>query len=202
MQKIKPIDLTFSGVFVCLMAIGANITILFPILAIPIGGMSVPLSLQTFFAILAGFMLGRKVGSLAMIVYILVGTTGVPIFAGMTGGPMVFISPTGGFIISFIFTAYTTGLFAHLKTHRRRFNYTMAAFIGLLMNYSIGVSYMYVAINTWLGLRISYKTAWLSMLPFLIKDAFLSCLAVFFMIQMTKRLPKYQFVNFSTYFKT
>ncbi len=48
MKRNRPIDLTFGAVFVCLMAIGANIAVWFPMLAIPIGGASVPLSLQTF----------------------------------------------------------------------------------------------------------------------------------------------------------
>ena len=56
-MRLRPIDLTFGAMFVCLMAIGANITVWFPFLAIPIGGATVHVSLQTFFAILAGMML-------------------------------------------------------------------------------------------------------------------------------------------------
>src|SRR5690625_6929363 len=100
--------------FVCLMAIGANIAVWFPMLAVPIGGASVPLSLQTFFAILAGLMLGRKLGSISMITYTLVGIAGVPVFAGLQGGPMAIISPTGGFILSCIFFVYFVGFIFYL----------------------------------------------------------------------------------------
>lgn len=189
MSKLRPIDLTFGAVFVCLMAIGANITVWFPMLAVPIGGTSVPLSLQTFFAIIAGLMLGRKLGAFAIITYTLIGTAGLPIFAGLQGGPFTLISPTGGFIISFIFVAYATGWVSEKMKKQSLFYYTVAAVVGLAINYIVGVSYMHLAMNTWLGLEISYIIAWMGMIPFLIKDAALSFVAAFFMVQLAKRVP-------------
>lgn len=189
MSKFKPIDLTFGAVFVCLMAIGANITVWFPMLAIPIGGVSVPLSLQTFFAIIAGLMLGKRLGAFAIITYILVGTAGLPIFAGLQGGPFALISPTGGFILSFVLVAYITGWISEKTKKESRAIYTFAALIGVAINYIIGVSYMYLALNTWLGLEISYMFAWASMIPFLIKDTALSLVAAMFMLQLVKRVP-------------
>ncbi|RDW18719.1 BioY family transporter [Oceanobacillus arenosus] len=189
MKRLRPIDLTYGAVFVCLMAIGANITVWFPILAVPIGGTSVPLSLQTFFATLAGFMLGKRLGSLSMLTYLLLGTAGVPIFAGLEGGPFALISPTGGFIFSFIFVAYIVGLIAEWYKSPSILIYTVTAIIGLFVNYGLGVSYMYLAMNTWLELTISYSVAWIGMIPFLIKDAVLSVVAATFMVNITKRLP-------------
>ena len=189
MPKIKPIDLSFGAIFVCLMAIGANITVWFPILAVPIGGATVPLSLQTFFAILAGFILGHKLGAFAMITYTFVGLAGVPVFASLSAGPMAIISPTGGFIISFIFVAYIVGKIAHRSTNSSLVNYTIAAFIGLIINYLIGVTYMYIAMNVWLHLPISYSVAWLGMIPFFIKDSALTILAALFFVSFAKRVP-------------
>lgn len=189
MSQFKTIDLTFGAVFVCLMAIGANVTVWFPMLAVPIGGTSVPLSLQTFFAIIAGFMLGKRLGAFAIITYILVGTAGLPIFAGLEGGPFALISPTGGFIISFVFVAYFSGWIMEKLNKQNLASYTFTAIIGVAINYAIGVSYMHLAINTWLGLNISYTVAWIGMIPFLIKDTALSFLAAFFMVQLAKRVP-------------
>lgn len=190
MKELRPIDLTFGAVFVWLMAVGANIAVWFPMLAVPIGGASVPLSLQTFFATLAGLMLGKKLGSISMITYILVGVSGVPIFANMSAGPMAIVSPTGGFIISFIFIAFFVGLIAELSKKPSIPIYTIAAIIGLIFNYGIGVTYMYLAMNTWLELQISYSMAWVGMIPFLIKDTALACLAAVFMVNLAKRVPK------------
>ncbi|SFA91454.1 biotin transport system substrate-specific component [Lentibacillus halodurans] len=189
MTKFRTIDLTFGAVFVCLMAIGANIAVWFPMLAVPIGGATVPLSLQTFFATIAGLMLGKRLGSFAMITYILVGVAGVPVFSQMKAGAMQLISPTGGFIISFIFVAFFAGLIAERIKKPSLPMYTLAAVVGLICNYGIGVTYMYLAMNTWLELQISYALAWSSMIPFLIKDTGLACLAAVFMVSLAKRVP-------------
>ncbi|RKQ29587.1 biotin transporter BioY [Oceanobacillus halophilus] len=189
MRSLRPIDITYGAVFVCLMTVGANITVWFPILAIPIGGTSVPLSLQTFFAILAGMMLGKKIGPIAMITYTFIGTAGVPVFAGLQGGPFALISPTGGFILSFIFVAFFAGSITELAKSPTISVYTVAAIVGLLVNYVIGVTYMYIAMNTWLELEIAYKLAWAGMIPFLIKDTALSILGAVFMVNVSKRLP-------------
>src|SRR5690625_3480614 len=175
MKTIKPIDLSFGAVFICLMAIGANITVWFPFLAIPIGGATVPLSLQTFFAILAGFILGPRLGAFTMTVYMFVGLAGVPVFAGLSAGPVALVSPTGGFIISFIIVAFVSGFIA--RNQAKTVRYIIASFAGLIVNYLIGVTYMYLAMNIWLELPISYIIAWSGMIPFFIKDSMLSILA-------------------------
>lgn len=189
MQKLKAIELAFGAVFICLMAIGANITVWFPFLAIPIGGATVPLSLQTFFAILAGFILGPRLGAFTMAVYMFVGLAGVPVFAGLMAGPVALISPTGGFILSFIVVAFVTGIITRGHTTIKTSRYTIAAFTGLFVNYLIGVTYMYAAMNIWLEIPISYIVAWTGMIPFFIKDSMLSILAAVFFVSFVKRVP-------------
>jgi len=187
-KKITTIELCYSAIFICLMAIGANITSWFPILAIPIGGISVPLSLQTFFSILAGLLLGKRIGTFSMIGYIMIGLVGVPVFVQMQAGPFVLIGPTGGFLISFIFVTYITGYLVesiHTVTTKTS---TLISFIGVLVNYVIGVTYMYLAMNTWLGLEIAYQTAWVSMIPFFIKDLGLGILCALILSQLSNRL--------------
>jgi len=189
MNKLRPIDLTYGAIFVCLMAIGANIAVWFPFLAIPIGGASVPLSLQTFFAILAGVMLGKKVGTFAMAAYLFLGICGVPIFAGMQGGPFVLLSPTGGFLISYIFVAFFTGWITESIFKKSTPLYIGISLLGLSINYILGVTYMYLAMNFWLELDISYWLAWAGMIPFLIKDTVLAVVIAVFIPRLEKRLP-------------
>ncbi|MFU0788501.1 biotin transporter BioY [Virgibacillus proomii] len=190
MSKLRTTDLTYGAVFVVLMAVGANITAWFPMLSIPIGGADVPLSLQTFFAVLAGLMLGKKLGSLSMFVYMLVGIAGVPIFAGFSSGPTMFISPTGGFIISFIFAAFFTGWVVDNSEKNYSFpRYCLAALIGTAFNYLIGVTYMYIASNTWMEVPLPYTIAWAGMIPFLIKDLIFAGLAALFTVKVVKRIP-------------
>lgn len=190
MKQLKTMDLAYGAVFVVLMAIGANITVWFPMLTIPIGGADVPLTFQTFFAILAGLMLGKRLGSFSMLAYMLIGIAGVPIFAGLSAGPRVFISPTGGFVISFIFVAFFVGWIVNNRSKDYSIiHYCVAALVGTCINYFIGVTYMYAASNIWLDVPISYALAWSGMIPFLIKDIAFAILAALFMERVVKRIP-------------
>ena len=63
----------------------------------------VPITLQTFAMALCGYVLGWQSGVAATLLYIVLGTVGVPIFAGMSAGPGVLFGYTGGFIFGFIF---------------------------------------------------------------------------------------------------
>lgn len=172
-RKLKTIDLTLVGMFVALMAIGANITSFVPFMVV--GG--VPITLQTFFAILAGAMLGSRIGSLAMIVYALVGLVGAPVFAKFGGGFTSVLSPTFGFIVSFIFTAYVVGKIVEKKNGVGA--YVIAALIGMAVNYLFGTNWMYAAFKLWASAPegLTYKMVWSWMVVPLPKDIILAVLA-------------------------
>ncbi|MBB6453423.1 biotin transport system substrate-specific component [Salirhabdus euzebyi] len=183
-RNFRTIDLTIGALFVGLMAIGANIAIWMPFLKVSIGSATVPISLQTFFATLAGLLLGKRLGAFSMFVYICVGCVGVPVFAEMTGGIGQLASPTGGFIISFIFVAWAAGYIVEKQQSSSYLTYAIAALAGLMMNYIIGTNFLYIALNTWMELSISYSAAWQSMIPFFIKDFALA----FFVASLAKVL--------------
>jgi|SRR5690625_2317220 len=187
---MRPIHLTFGALFICLMAIGANITAWFPMLAVPIGGISVPLSLQTFFAILAGFLLGRRLGLISMLVYMLLGIIGLPVFAGLKAGPMILLLPTGGFIISFLVVSYVVGFLYEKSSKRSTLTYTYISLVGLVINYAIGVTFMYISMKFMLNIEITYLMAISSMVPFFIKDFSLAVLAAVFVKRVDVLLPK------------
>ena len=75
---------------------------------IPFG--EVPFTLHSLGVFIAASLLGWKRGTLSVIVYVLLGLAGVPVFAGFSGGFVVLFVPTGGYIIGFIFTALIVGL--------------------------------------------------------------------------------------------
>ncbi|OIK13735.1 biotin transporter BioY [Bacillus sp. MUM 13] len=178
--KMRTIDLTLVAVFVALMAIGANMSFLV------VGG--VPITLQTFFAILAGAILGSRIGAISMIVYALVGMVGAPVFAQFTGGISIIIKPTFGFIISFIFVAYIVGKM--IEKNRTLPSYVIASLIGMAVNYLFGTNWMYFAYNLWAGAPegFSYKMAWLWMAAPLPKDIILSVAAAFFAHRMERTI--------------
>lgn len=173
--KFKTIDITLVGMFVALMAVGANITSFVPFMTI--GG--VPITLQTFFAILAGVILGGRLGATAMSVYAFVGLVGVPVFAKFGGGFSTILSHTFGFIVSFILTAYFAGKIVEKKRTLPAF--VIAALVGMAINYVIGTNWMYVAFKLWVAAPegFTYKMAWLWMVVPLPKDIILAVLAGF-----------------------
>ncbi|NQD66962.1 biotin transporter BioY [Bacillus haikouensis] len=169
-KKLRTIDLTLAGMFVALMAVGANITSFVPFLVI--GG--VPITLQTFFAILAGVILGSRIGAISMGVYALVGLVGVPVFARFGAGVSSIVSPTFGFIISFIFTAYITGKI--VQKNKGLKTYVIAALTGMAVNYIVGTNWMYAAYKLWASAPegLTYGLVWSWMVVPLPKDIILA----------------------------
>ncbi|AZU60368.1 biotin transporter BioY [Neobacillus mesonae] len=191
-MKFRALDITLIGMFVALMGIGANITAIAPFLTV--GG--VPITLQTFFAILAGLILGGRLGAVAMTSYMLVGLIGVPVFAKFGAGPSTILSPTFGFIVSYILIAYLIGKIVEKK--KRLGAFITAALIGMIINYLFGTNWMYYAYKLWFTAPegFTYQMAWLWMVPPLPKDIILSIFAAIMAHRLEKTvLSKGQFKN-------
>ncbi|MBA2175110.1 biotin transporter BioY [Halobacillus locisalis] len=174
-------DITVGALFVALMAVGANIASVAPFLSV----LGVPLTLQTFFAILAGIVLGSRLGMFSMIVYTVLGLIGAPIFSQFSGGLGTIFSPTFGFILSYIVLAFVVGKIA--ETKRSPSLYVAASLVGVALNYLIGVNLFYAAMNFWVGGDgINYVIAWSSMIPFLLKDITLAVVAGLFAYRLER----------------
>jgi biotin transport system substrate-specific component len=80
-------------------------------IAIPLPGTPVPFTLQPMIVVLAGLMLGPTLGAASMMLYLLVGALGVPVFTPV-GAPGIarLLGPTGGYLIAYPFAAFVTGL--------------------------------------------------------------------------------------------
>ncbi|RYG72395.1 biotin transporter BioY [Lentibacillus lipolyticus] len=176
------LSITTSSVFVAMTAIGANITSIAPFMVI--GG--VPITLQTFFAVLAGIVLGSRLGAFSMFVYTMLGLVGAPVFAQFKGGFSIFFSPTFGFIVSFIIGAYVAGKLVEKK--RSLPMYIAAALIGMAINYVFGTNWMYAAYLFWFDAPdgFTYGLAWAWMMVPLPKDIILSIGAGFFAHRLKK----------------
>ncbi|WP_340536849.1 biotin transporter BioY [Nocardioides sp. GXZ039] len=77
--------------------------------AIPVGGAGVPITLQTLGVALAACLLGPVRGTAAVLLYLLLGVIGLPVFAEHSSGPGVFAQPSAGYLISFPFAALLAG---------------------------------------------------------------------------------------------
>ena len=136
-------DLAYCALFTALMAVGAAIKIV-----IPVGVFSVTISLQVFFAILAGLMLGGLRGFISVGSYLLIGLIGVPVFAH-GGGIFYVMKPTFGFLIGFAAAALVSGAsFTRLKGRMsQNAALTVAALLGEAAYYICGLLYYYLMYN-------------------------------------------------------
>ncbi len=116
-----------AALMAALTAVGAYIII-------PVG--PVPITLQTFFVLLSGRLLGKKFGALSQTAYLILGAFGLPIFSGGQGGLGVLAGPTGGFLISFIIAAWIAG---HYTGNNKKDFFIYSA--AVLSNYIIGSIY-------------------------------------------------------------
>lgn len=114
---MKTKDMVLTGVFAAVICVFAPFTI-------PIG--AVPISLATFAVYLAAAVLGTKKGTLAVLIYILIGMAGVPVFSGFAGGIGKILGVTGGYIIGYIPCAFAIGVFTE-RFGGKNYIYPLAA---------------------------------------------------------------------------
>jgi len=96
----------------------------------------VPMTLQTFAIPLAGAVLGMKNGTLAALIYVMLGAAGAPVFAGFTGGLAVIFGRTGGFILAFPLLALTAAVGAK---HKKTMWFVLWLVTGAIILYTSGM---------------------------------------------------------------
>jgi biotin transport system substrate-specific component len=79
---------------------------------IPLYFTPVPITAQTFVVLLAGALLGPRLGAATMLTYLVEGATGLPVFQGGNSGLAYMLGPTGGYLLGFIASATIAGWFA------------------------------------------------------------------------------------------
>ena len=125
----------------------------------------VPITLQTLAVLLTGAALGSKRGAASMLLYIVEGAIGLPVFAGGVGGIIHLIGPTGGYIWAFPIAAFVVGLLCERRLERRFLTSVLAMLPGTLIIYAVGISWLAIF------LHISIAQAFvLGMLPFIPGD--------------------------------
>jgi len=139
MSKTK--QLVFCSLFTALIAVGAFIKIPVPV---------VPFTLQYLFTMLAGLILGPRLGTISVTAYMLLGLAGLPIFTE-GGGLWYVFKPSFGYIIGFAVAAYVNGKIANAKTHPSYRRLLGANFLGLFIVYAFGMIYYYVISNFYLN---------------------------------------------------
>ena len=137
MGNLKLREMILCALFMALTAVGAFIKI-------PLGGQI--FTLQFLFTLLAGLLLGGRLGATAVGVYTLLGLVGVPVFAG-GGGPAYVLQPTFGYLVGFTLQAWVTGTMARGGMPVTVRNMLLVNLVGMAIVYAFGLTYFYVMSN-------------------------------------------------------
>lgn len=135
MSRLTTRELAIAALFTALLSAAAYI-------AIPVG--PVPFTLQVYVVVLAGMVLGPRLGALSVLAYLLLGLV-APVYSGGTSGLGVLFGPTGGYLLGFVVAVIITGLIAHWPKGRWP-RLLVAGLAGLLPIYALGA--------TWLALQL------------------------------------------------
>ncbi len=175
-KKIETKDMIYMALSAALIAVSAWISI----------PAAVPFTLQTFAVCLTAGLFGAKRGTLAVLIYLLLGAVGIPVFAGFRGGIGVFFGNTGGYLAGCIFTALIAGVCAD------RFGRKIPVMIASML---AGVAVCYAFGTAWYMILYLKNTGEVSVaavlmtcvIPFVIPDIIKVTAAAF----LTKRLHRF-----------
>ncbi|MEP6569972.1 MAG: biotin transporter BioY [Acidobacteriota bacterium] len=140
---LAPLDWTRS---VSLAVVFSLLTALAAQIVIPIG--PVPITAQTFAVLLTGALLGSRLGSMAMIMYLVEGGAGLPFFYGGSGGIGHLLGPTGGYLVAFPAAAFITGAFAENGWDKRFITAVAAMAVGSIVILLAGWAWFSVLMHT------------------------------------------------------
>ena len=175
-QRSKTYDIVYIAVFAVIMAICSWISI----------PAAVPFTLQTFGVFIAAGVLGGKRGTLSVLVFILLGAVGIPVFANFSGGIGVLAGPTGGYIIGFLFSALVMWAMEKLPG-KKSIMQIVSMVVGLVVCYAFGTAWFMVVYGKANG-PVGLVTAlgW-CVFPFIIPDLIKIALAYV----LSRKLRKY-----------
>ena len=175
-------DITLTAVFTAMAVVVAVI--------VRIPGLVVPFSLMPLVVMLAGGVLGARLGSLSIVVYILIGLVGVPVFATAPfGGPAYILKPTFGMLIGFACAAYVIGYILERSETRSLMRYIVAMMAGILVYYAVGLPYMYGILVLYVGeTHTIMGILALGFFPFIALDMLKGLGAAFLAMAVSKRL--------------
>lgn len=149
-----------------LCALFAALTAVCSMVSIPLPFTPVPINLATLSVFLAGGLLGSKYGSISQLVYVALGTVGLPVFHSFTGGPGIIMGPTGGYIVGYVAAAWLIGFLAD-KMGRGFYKNVAGMTAGLAVCYTLGTLWFMYLTSTGLAAALT-----LCVVPFLLGDAF------------------------------
>jgi len=170
-MKPKPHNILNVALFSALTAVGAYIRI-------PLPFSPVPITLQTMFTYMAGALLGGNLGALSQLIYVLLGVSGLPVFAGGN------IGATGGYLVGFIVGAFVIGKLVEVKKNPSFLWLVTCMTAGTILIYALGV----VQLMNWMRIDVKSAIAF-GALPFIAGDSLKMLAAAYVIHRIKKAFP-------------
>jgi biotin transport system substrate-specific component len=176
-MRLKAWDILSVALFSALTATGSFIRI-------PLPFSPVPITMQTLFTYMAGAILGGSLGALSQLVYILVGISGLPIFAGGNAGLSVLIGPTGGYLVGFVAGTFVIGKLTEAKKNLGLPWLLTCMVIGTTIIYTSGI----IQLMNWMRIDLP-KAVIIGATPFIAGDLIKMLVAAYATHRIKKTLP-------------
>lgn len=158
-KKPRTIDMIYVGLSAALIALGAWISI-------PVG--DIPITLQTLIICLISGLFGMKRGTLSVLIYIVLGAVGMPVFSNFKAGIGVLAGPTGGYIVGFIFIAIVVG-FVSDRMKGKLWAVALAMVCAIALCYAFGTAWFFIYMQSKKVVTLSYVLG-LCVVPYIIPD--------------------------------
>ncbi len=184
-MKLTPKEITRVALFSSLISLSS--------LILKFGGdILVPFSILPLMVMLAGAVLGSRMGALSVAVYVLIGLAGAPVFAKPPFGGIVYVlQPTFGFLFGFIPMAYVIGKLLEVNNSRHFLRFVGAMAVGTLVMYLVGIPYLYGIVKIYFGKPFSlWNALQIGMLPFIGLDMLKAVIAGFVAKTILDRLDQ------------
>lgn len=150
----------------------------------------IPFTMQTFAVFCTLELIGGKKGTFSVLIYLLIGAVGVPVFSGMTGGIGIILGNTGGYMIGFVFIGLI--YWASEQLPIRNFAIELITLlIGIAVMYAFGTAWFMLLYTKKMGAITLVQTLKLCVVPFIIPDLIKLMLALI----LTKRIKKYGIIQ-------
>ncbi len=163
MNKIK--TLSYASMLAILISLSAYI-------AIPLPGLSVSFTLQTLMIMIIGLSMPFDLASLSVVLYLLLGAIGLPVFSHGQAGLTTLFGPTGGYLFGFVFAVMFMSFY---KTSKLWTRFLSAVVGGIILVYLFGV----IGLIAILEIDI-YKAVMIGVIPFIVLDSAKALIAAWF----------------------
>ena len=166
-------------------ALVTAVTCILAPLSIPLPFSPVPLSLTNLVLYISIFIIGWKSATISYLVYLLLGTVGLPVFSGFAGGLGKLAGPTGGYLVGMIFLTVISGYIAK-RYHRK----PVIIFLGMLLGSA--VNYLFGTLWLCMQLHLSFLEGLMTgVVPYIAFDIIKMVIALFTGMTIQKRLKNF-----------